>query len=315
MSRLKELMQFQIPRHFLSTLLLGTALVASSQAGKRDVIVSTADTLVPSGQTATISMKLERKGFGFGGKAKAERKQNKGIWRADLPGRTVRFFYDDTELAERVTDDEGEASFTWTPPGEGNHTIRIEFAGDKKYAPGFDDAMVSVKPADTRLVILDIDHTLSHTSNKNVIKGSIADKPLEHSKAVADRLEAKYGIVYVSARSNKFLDVTKRWLAHYGYPRRPVYFLDIKDYPTYNEAQYKIDTFAGITGNFPNTWLGVGDKKSDAKAYRTYGLRTLILGDSEGVEGAEEVADWHEVESLLFDERLKTFKALNQIAE
>jgi hypothetical protein len=105
--------------------------------------------------------------------------------------------------------------------------------------------------------------------------------------------------------------VTRRWLTHRGFPRLPTYFLNIKRFPTYNESKYKIATLSRIKQSFPNLVLGVGDKKSDAKAYRAMGMRTLILGDAGGVEGAEEVPDWHAIEDMLFSPRIQRFQAMN----
>lgn len=310
---------------------LALALVLPSAQAKprgkdKPVIVTAQDMLIREGSSVTLRAKLEREGFGFGiqeaGVAEdplpseeidTEEIGAMGIWRSDIKGRQLSFFLGEKKLGGQITDKEGFATYTWTPPGVGDYLIQARFGGDHKYAPGSDSLMVSVRSRETPITVLDIDHTLSHTSNKNVLKGKIDDKPLEHSLNVVKRfLEEGRTMIYVSARLNKFNDVTRRWLDHHGYPRRPTYFLDIKRYPTYNEAKYKTVTLSRIRQSFPNMVLGVGDKDSDAEAYRAVGMRALILGDAGDVEGAEEVENWHQIEDLLYSPRKARFQEINQ---
>ena len=55
------------------------------------------------------------------------------------------------------------------------------------------------------------------------------------------------------------------------------------------------------------------NKDSDAKAYRASGMRALILGDAGGVQGAEEVSGWQEIDSMLFGGRVQRFEALHGV--
>lgn len=281
---------------------------ASAGRGTKEVVLSAWDQVAAPG-SVTLKAKLERSGFG-----KEPPPTSPGarrIWRRDIEGRTLRFSYQGEVLGEAVTDDDGTAAVEWAPPGPGEYDVDVTFAGDDKFAPGADSLRCAVRGTTRPLVILDIDSTLSHTSWRNVMRGSTDDPVLEHSPAVVARLAAEYDVVYVTARPDKFLDVTKRWLARWGFPRNPVYLLSWKKYPTYDEAKYKTETLAGIKASFPNMVLGVGDKETDAEAYRAHGLRTLILGDTGGVAGAEPVADWHEIESLLFSGAIARFGTLH----
>lgn len=296
-----------MPRSFVLFGALALALAGSLQAGSRAVWISSVDAVSAPGKSVLLKAKIERQGWGF----PKQGQSNKGIWRADLKDKKLDFYLGDTLLGSDQSDEEGWAQVAFDPPATQDYSIEVRFAGDDRYAPGTDDLFVAVRdPSQKPTVIIDIDHTLSHTSNRNVIKGSIDDKPLEYSKEVVEKLNEKYSIVYVTARYYKFLDVTKRWIKHWGYPRHPMFLLDLKKYPTYDEAAYKIDTIGAIKAVYPNTVLGLGDKDSDAEAYRHHGLRALILGDAGGVSGAEEVADWHEIESLVLSARNQKAQAI-----
>jgi phosphatidate phosphatase PAH1 len=161
--------------------------------------------------------------------------------------------------------------------------------------------------------IVDIDHTLSTAGKWQVIRGDLEAPPLEGSPAILAEVMQHYEIVYVTARIKKFQRYTRAWLAKHGFSRRPIFFMDFKKYPTYDEAQYKIDTIGPIRELFPNTVVGFGDKKTDAVAYRHHGLRTFILGDAGGVDGAEEVADWAEIRQLLLGTRAQAFRRLHGV--
>jgi hypothetical protein len=233
------------------------------------------------------------------------------IWRRDIKNRQVSFFLDGASLGSAATDDDGTATVEWTPPGIGAFSIEARFDGDEKFAAGTDSLLCAVRSPERPTVILDIDHTLSQTSNWNVIRGRVDDLPLEHSQEVAPKLAAAHDIVYMTARPNKFLDVTKRWLAHWGFARYPIFLLDLKKYPSFDEAKYKTETLAAIKASFPDVVLGIGDKQTDAEAYRAHGLRALIIGDTGGVVGAEAVADWLEIDGLLFSAPARSFRRLH----
>lgn len=303
----------------LTTALSVQAAPEGSTRGKdKPVVITAQDMLVREGSMVTLVAKLERKGFGFGKRSHEDESEGgghslRGIWQADLEGRSLVFALDGQEIGRSITDKEGFAKVTWTPPGAGDYLFEARFEGDAKYAAGSDSLLVLVRPRDTEIVVLDIDNTLSHTSNKNVLKGLVDDLPLEHAKEVVQRLvKGSATVLYVSARLNKFNDVTRRWLVHWGFPRLPTYFLDIKRFPTYNEAKYKTYVLSRIRQSFPRLTLGVGDKKSDAEAYRAMGMRALILGDAGNVEGAEEVESWHQVEDMLFSNRKTLFQKLEK---
>lgn len=277
---------------------LAAGLVATAaQAGRRAVLLEGYDALVPAGSSTTLVAKLERR----------------GLFRRDLPGRTVTFRAGGEVLGSAVTDDEGEARLQWTPPGIGEHVVSLEFEGDEGYEPGQGDMLCAARDPTRTLVVLDIDHTLSHTQKRNVIRGKTDCLPLEGADRVVARLAETADIVYVSARDDRFRDVTRRWLVRWGFPRNPVFLLDWEAYPGYDEAAYKIDTLTRIRAAFPHMPLGVGDKDSDAEAYRSFGMRALILGDAGDVDGAEEVPDWDEIERRLFpDGRGVRFERLHE---
>ena len=301
-------------RLLIGGMILALAILASHCRVHADspklkaVVLDGQDLIALGGQQVELVAKLEVEGFGLVPDGK--------IWRRDLKNKPVRFSFQGQTLGEAITDSDGQAHFAWTPPGQGDHEVFVRFEGDGNYAAKDGSLLVAVRDPSRKSVVLDIDHTICETDNWDLIRGTINSPPLPDAKDIVIRLTTEYDIIYVTARLNKFQDVTRRWLDHYGFPRSPVYFLDIKKYPFYQEAKYKTYRIGKIKEMLPNVVIGVGDKKTDAQAYSANGLRSIIIGDSGGVSGAEEVSGWLEIESLLFSidegrERAPRFSVLH----
>lgn len=295
--------------------LLATLAAVSAHAGPKAVILSGWDVVARPGEAVTLSVKVEREGFGFSNQAQAWAAKadasTMAIWRRDIEGAEIAFGYQGASLGSDASDDDGTATVEWTPPGLGDHEVTLDFAGTDKFKPASTTLLVSVRDPDARdTLIFDIDHTLCETNNWNVIRGKTDDPSLPGSLEVFEKLAADHDVIYVTARPDKFLDVTRRWVKRWGFARNPIFLLPYKKYPTYNEAKYKTETITRLKSKFPRITMGFGDKESDAKAYTATGLRTFILGDAGGVDGAEEVADWAEIDSILFDTRAIRFGAL-----
>lgn len=292
----------------LAGILVGAALCRAAgpvPMARKAVILSGQDLLALPGVPVTLAAKLERDGFG------EERAPEDGrIWRRDIPDRTLVFSYQGADLGSAVTDGDGIATVQWTPPGAGDLEVEVRFEGDDSFAPGAGSLLCGIRGTDRPAIVLDIDQTISTASKWDVIRGRLEPPPLPDSVEVVKLLAETHDIFYMTARINKFQAYTREWLAQHGFPRWPIFFMDFKKYPTYDEAQYKTDTLGPLVATFPNLHTGVGDKKSDAVAYRHHGLRALILGDTGGVQGAEPVESWLVVKDLLASLRARRFAQL-----
>jgi hypothetical protein len=306
-------MQHPLFQALLALSLVATTLASPAPESRKDVLLSGIDQLALPGRWVKLTAKLEQDGFG-----KEETPEpdsgplSSKIWRRDIPGRLVHFFYQESEVGTEVTNKDGEAHLLWKPPGVGDFQLVARFEGDDKFSPGTGSMVCGVRPPGRPTLILDIDHTISNASTWQIIRGDIEAPPLPDAVEVVKELAEHFDIVYVTARINKFQAYTRAWLDHHGFPRSAIFFLDLKKYPTYNEAKYKIATIHPIKALFTGLTLGIGDKESDAKAYRHHALRALILGDTGEVQGAEHVESWLEIREILLGTKASGFRQLHR---
>jgi hypothetical protein len=285
-------------RRFVLSLLLAAG---STFAGGRTVRLSSWDVLTTEGAEVTLGARLQRK----------------GIRRKPVAGRTLEFVLvrENPEVAQvlgrATTDEEGDAELVVTAPERGEFEVLVRFAGDDRYAPGQNTSLISVRDPARPVAIVDIDHTLQHTSPLRVARGNTDDEPLAGAREAIEALSEHYDIVYCSARMRRYLFTTKAWLERWGFPANPLFLLDKRDYPEYDEAQYKIDVMTEIRKSFPSLAFGVGDKETDAKAYTTIGIRAFIFVKTGGIEGAEKVPGWAEVVRRVLGRRTERFQVLH----
>jgi phosphatidate phosphatase PAH1 len=132
-----------------------------------------------------------------------------------------------------------------------------------------------VAPQDTKLIVTDVDGTLTSSESsfvKAVLKGDdVRPHPGAASslRAVASR---GYQVVYVTARPDRFTDATRAWLGNNGFPRGPVRLADawfVK--PGAATVRYKSKVFAQLERSF-TIEAGVGNRKSDIAAYTAAGI-------------------------------------------
>jgi phosphatidate phosphatase PAH1 len=131
-----------------------------------------------------------------------------------------------------------------------------------------------VAPAGTRLVVSDIDGTLTSAESsftKSVILGGdVAAQPGAAASLQAAR-EAGYQVVYLTARGDRFTDATRNWLGTHGFPRGPVRIasgLFVK--PGAATVAFKQRVLRGLEGFA--VVAGVGNRWSDVAAYEAAGV-------------------------------------------
>jgi phosphatidate phosphatase PAH1 len=131
-----------------------------------------------------------------------------------------------------------------------------------------------VAPAGTRLVVSDIDGTLTG-SEAAFIKAVFYGAKVSAQAGAAEALRAANAsgaqVVYVTARGDRFTDETRHWLGTHGFPRGPIRLapsLIVK--PGAATVAYKRSVLAGLAGF--SIAAGVGNRASDVSAYTDAGV-------------------------------------------
>lgn len=132
------------------------------------------------------------------------------------------------------------------------------------------------------VIVLDIDETLSHTDYFDLIlqTGREKSRPLRGAKDALVHLSRDFDIVYLTSRPTYLLGETTAWLTDHGFPAGPVYTAG-------NVAElvsvrtYKTRYLARLLERHPTACIGIGDRGSDADAYRANGMIAIIVNPDE----------------------------------
>ncbi len=240
----------------------------------------------------------------------------------DMEGVTVGFYRDAELLGEAVTDDEGYARVPWMPPGVGDYelSVKVKTEGVKEeYAEkmvGLEAVplLVSVRPRETRFVVVDLDHTVVESSFLYVLMGDA--EPMEGSVEMMKKIAEQYNVIYLTQRPDLLTHLSKSWLRKHGYPRGVLLVNTLKK-SLGSSGEYKSGRLMDVRVKYPNIVVGIGDKLSDAEAYVANGMTAYLiphykqkskdmrrmardirlLGDQEGLQV---VRNWQEIEMGLF---------------
>lgn len=179
----------------------------------------------------------------------------------------------------------------WQPIGTA-HTrsdgrFAYALAGADRLPPGLRDMYMSVRadrsgarflayvaPANTRLVVTDVDGTLTG-SESSFIKAVFYGASVSAQPGAAEALRAAAAsgaqVVYVTARGDRFTDETRYWLGTHGFPRGPLRLapsLMVK--PGAATVAYKRSVLKSLDGF--SIAAGVGNRASDVSAYTDAGV-------------------------------------------
>lgn len=177
-------------------------------------------------------------------------------------------------LGTTRSDDDGRFSFTIPTAQQLPIGLRDIYASVVADRSGF-RMLAYVGAADTKLILTDIDGTLTagETQFRN---GVITGKRVKAHPGAAESLQAVtargYQIVYVTARPDRFTDMTRQWLGANGFPRGPVRLtsaLWLK--PGAATVAYKAGVFNDLHKSFPIA-AGIGNRMTDIAAYTEAGV-------------------------------------------
>jgi phosphatidate phosphatase PAH1 len=173
-------------------------------------------------------------------------------------------------LGVHTTDDDGRLALTLEgtsrlPPGMRDLYIGALGDGTGSYFVGY------VAPRGTKVVVTDVDGTISWSENSIIKQVASRDHDIKHRPNAPQALSAlPYPIIYTTARGDAFIGITRNWLDKHGFPRgllRLSKGLFAK--PGESAIKYKTKTLKAITVPIA---AGIGNRKSDITAYTAVGL-------------------------------------------
>ncbi|TMQ23998.1 MAG: hypothetical protein E6J90_09370 [Deltaproteobacteria bacterium] len=122
------------------------------------------------------------------------------------------------------TDDEGHFALALSGAGRlpiGMRDLFVSVVGDRTGAR----FLGYVAPEGTRLVVSDVDGTLTSSENaflETIVLGIEPEARVGAAKALAAAAGRNEQLVYVTARGNQFTCATRQWLDDKGFPRGPM---------------------------------------------------------------------------------------------
>ena len=184
-------------------------------------------------------------------------------------------------IAPRVipTAEEGIAAVGTQAPANPGGMVRVQvrFPGSRGHRPAESVARLFSWSAESRILVVDIDHTISNMRSRDILFTDNDRIPtLPGAVESLTRLSGTYRILYLTARDESLYNKTRSWLEAKGFPEGPLF---TRDFNLFREGQgeFKRRFLAELKTRFPNTVVGVGDREEDARAYVANGLRAFIL--------------------------------------
>lgn len=165
----------------------------------------------------------------------------------------------------------------------------------------------ALRPTPRTMIVVDIDETLCVTDYTSVILGIGTDDsiPLHNSPQVLTRLAKEYDVVYLTARPKACESRTRRWLLSRGFPDGRIFTsATITDFVA--QTGFKQAMLAKLGRQHRQMLIGIGDKPTDAKAYRRSGMLAVVVNPWKGKrygDGDVIFRDWAGVEEFFKSNR------------
>ena len=218
-----------------------------------------------------------------------------GLRLEGIAGKRLQLLRGEELLAEARTDEDGNAAVPWKVPDEpGDYFFAVRVHPDDQPPRPAPDAelLVAARPADSKLIITDLDKTVVASGFFRVLVGGA--QPMPGAAAVLQRLAPDHTIVYLTHRPDVFGPTSKRWLGDNGFPRGPLLTSTLSGFVS-GSGRYKTDRLGALRATFKTIVAGIGDKISDARAYADSGMESVLLLDvdwsEDDPEDYEKLAD------------------------
>jgi phosphatidate phosphatase PAH1 len=123
----------------------------------------------------------------------------------------------------------------------------------------------------TGIVVTDVDGTISWSENSIIKQVASRDHDIKHRPGAPEALaKLPYPIVYVTARGDVWIDITRKWLERHGFPRG---LLRLSTGAFARPGSKAIEYKTSILRALPVAIAaGIGNRKSDITAYTAIGL-------------------------------------------
>jgi hypothetical protein len=217
-----------------------------------------------------------------------------------LTGKVIRFLVDGEEIGRAKTTRRGLASVSFTPFREKEYHVVAACEGPGLSRSAFAEATVFSRSKKRKGIVLDMDRTLSEGSMLRwIIAGNKRIPPLDHAVEVARALAREYDLIVITGRKTYLRRRTRRWLAEKGFPRAPIFFSSFIESP-WGQEQFKTKLIRELKEEWENIAVGIGDRDSDARAYRANGLKAILIRQRGACpRGAITVPGWESIRELL----------------
>jgi phosphatidate phosphatase PAH1 len=175
-----------------------------------------------------------------------------------------------------ATRSDGEGRFALAVPRAarlpaGLHELAVSLPGDRS-GTAFTGLVAA---AGTRIVVCDVDGTLTESENEIVEQLANHEAPAARpaaARALAELAARGYQPIYVTARPRALAELTERWLAARGMPRGPVILAPHLALPGSAALVAKHDTLARLGAAGFVLAIGIGNRATDVQAYETAGV-------------------------------------------
>jgi hypothetical protein len=225
-----------------------------------------------------------------------------GLLATDLRDEDVRVFIDDCggyrSLGDHVTDDDGRVTVAAPPDlGPGAYEVRFQVLGDQSTTVAY----LWVLPEQTRLVVTDIDGTLTASDSElfmQVLDGS--HTPVAYPGAVELTVgHADLGsvIVYLTGRPHWLTQKTRDWTSGLGFAPGPLHVASTEAEALPGESgvgAYKLAWLEGLLDAGYVVDFAYGNAATDVYAYLGAGFdpsAVWIIGDNAGSMGTNAAVD------------------------
>jgi hypothetical protein len=245
-----------------------------------------------------------------------------GFVSKDLEDELVRVWIDDCGqwrgLGDVLTDDDGRIAVP-VPAGvltsPGVYEARFQVLGDRSLTA----AWIWILPAATRVVLTDIDATLSTGDPElfhQVLDGSYVPTAYQDASALTNAHAVDGQIViYLTGRPYWLSNITRDWLADLGFTRGPLIVAQSNRDAVPTESgvgDFKRDQVAALRAKGLVVDVAYGNASTDIYAYLAAGLaadRLWIIGPHGGEQGT------HAVPSGSWTARTATVEAAPPVAQ
>ena len=219
----------------------------------------------------------------------------------DLQDERIEVYIDDCNggyrlLGEQVSDDDGRIELVLDAadvPEVGEYGLYLRVMGDNSDAR----SRLRVYPAGARLIVFDIDATLTTSDSElvgeaisDILGGDVVSEARQDALAITElrHLQQGYELVYLTGRPYLLDGLTRDWLAELGFPSGTLHLTDdvANSWPSDGQVgEFKAGFLQQLLDAGFDIHAAYGNATSDIFAYEQAGIakeRTFILGDHGG---------------------------------